>query len=82
MTNKRAKDSPVPALQDTYHEGSRPRLKPLYSLGLLKVLATLTLAVLPSQVSCQSNYIYQAVGTHAIINNLGFDMGATKKTDK
>ena len=55
MTNKRAKDSPVPALADKYHEGLRPRLKPLYSIGLLKVLATLTLAVLPSQVSCQSD---------------------------
>jgi hypothetical protein len=50
-------------------------------MGLLKVLSTLTLAVLPSQVSSQTSYIYQAVGTHAIINNLGFDMGATKKTD-
>jgi len=81
MTNKRAKDSPDPELSERYQESLRPRLKPMYSMGLLKVLATLTLAVLPSQVSCQTSYIYQAVGTHAIINNLGFDMGATKKTD-
>lgn len=50
-------------------------------IGLLKVLAILTLAVLPLQASCQTVYQYQAVGTHAIINNLGFDMGATKKSD-
>jgi hypothetical protein len=81
MTNKRAKDSPVPAPPETYKRGLLPRLKHLQITGLLTVLATLTLALLPSQVLCQSNYIYQAVGTHAIINNLGFDMGATKKAD-
>ena len=62
--------------------GTPPQQKCWKIPTILKILlASLLASMIPSKVSAQSSFVYQTVGTHAIINNMDFNMGATRLSD-